>query len=213
MTAATSRLRADASARSVIAAAVVIVVVVLAAAAALGAAAGTRRRGRRLRVVDVSGRAQEAEHLGLAGRQVLDLLLHAEPHGPLLLPAVVRKQLRQLRSEAAEVARKTEQHFAEVHHLLMGGGGLAAGPGAALAAARAAAAPASAPAPPLHPAPVHRDVDVRHREPKADHGAGSGCEDRAAAAALLAPFRTLPGTDSATLPNLPNAHGDRGTQS
>ena len=50
---------------------------------------------------------------------------------------------------------------------------------------------------------------VRHREPKADHGAGSGCEDRAAAAALLAPFRTLPGTDGDTLPNLPNAHGDR----
>ena len=90
MTAATSRLRADASARSVIAAAVVIVVVVLAAAAALGAAAGTRRRGRRLRVVDVSGRAQEAEHLGLAGRQALDLLLHAETHGPLLPPAVLR---------------------------------------------------------------------------------------------------------------------------
>ena len=77
------------------------------------------------------------------------------------------------------------------------------------AAARAAAAPASAPAPPLHTAPLHPDRDVRHREPKADHGAGSGCEDRAAAAALLAPFRTLPGTDGATLPNLPNAHGDR----
>ena len=77
------------------------------------------------------------------------------------------------------------------------------------AAARAAAAPASAPAPPLHTAPLHPDRDVRHREPKADHGAGSGCEDRAAAAALLAPFRSLPGTDGDTLPSLPNAHGDR----
>ena len=128
---------------------------------------------------------------------------------PRLEPAL----LLQLLTEAVEASPIADQHFAEVHHLLMGGGGLAAGPGAALAAARAAAAPASAPAPPLHPAPVHRDVDVRHREPKADHGAGSGCEDRAAAAALLAPFRTLPGTGGATLPNLPNAHGDRGTQS